>query len=172
MAIIKCGECGNEVSDKASACPKCGAKVEKHVGPIGKIIALIFLAFFIKSILSSQEAQEQAAMAESKKSPEQVAAEKKNKAEQELRFNKVVIVGTALKKQLNDPASLEFETIMTDDTAKTICMIYRAKNGFGALIKEMIVIYDGIPSQEPHDWNKHCADRQLHDLRYARLVIN
>lgn len=24
MALIKCDECGNEVSDKASACPKCG----------------------------------------------------------------------------------------------------------------------------------------------------
>ena len=25
MALIKCPECNNEVSDKASACPKCGA---------------------------------------------------------------------------------------------------------------------------------------------------
>lgn len=27
MALIKCLECGNDVSDKASACPKCGAPV-------------------------------------------------------------------------------------------------------------------------------------------------
>ena len=27
MALIKCEECGNEVSDKAAACPKCGAPV-------------------------------------------------------------------------------------------------------------------------------------------------
>jgi len=25
MALVKCVECGNEVSDKATACPKCGA---------------------------------------------------------------------------------------------------------------------------------------------------
>jgi TM2 domain-containing membrane protein YozV len=25
MALIKCNECGNEVSDKAASCPKCGA---------------------------------------------------------------------------------------------------------------------------------------------------
>lgn len=25
MAMIKCAECNNEVSDKASSCPKCGA---------------------------------------------------------------------------------------------------------------------------------------------------
>ena len=24
MALIKCKECGNEISDKASSCPKCG----------------------------------------------------------------------------------------------------------------------------------------------------
>jgi hypothetical protein len=29
MALIKCNECGNDVSDKAPACPKCGAPVEK-----------------------------------------------------------------------------------------------------------------------------------------------
>lgn len=28
MALIKCAECGNEVSDKASACPKCGCPIE------------------------------------------------------------------------------------------------------------------------------------------------
>ncbi len=27
MALINCTECGNEVSDKASACPKCGAPI-------------------------------------------------------------------------------------------------------------------------------------------------
>lgn len=28
MALIKCDECGKQVSDKASACPHCGAPVE------------------------------------------------------------------------------------------------------------------------------------------------
>lgn len=27
MALIKCSECGKEVSDKASACPNCGAPI-------------------------------------------------------------------------------------------------------------------------------------------------
>ena len=30
MAIIKCPECGREVSDKATACPQCGAPVQAH----------------------------------------------------------------------------------------------------------------------------------------------
>lgn len=30
MALIKCYECGNEISDKASSCPNCGAPVVVH----------------------------------------------------------------------------------------------------------------------------------------------
>lgn len=29
MALIKCGECGAEVSDSAAACPMCGAPMQK-----------------------------------------------------------------------------------------------------------------------------------------------
>ena len=31
MALIKCPECGKEVSDKASACPNCGCPIEKKI---------------------------------------------------------------------------------------------------------------------------------------------
>lgn len=31
MAIIKCPECQNEVSDKAAACPKCGCPIKEDV---------------------------------------------------------------------------------------------------------------------------------------------
>lgn len=31
MALIKCKECGHEVSDKASACPNCGCPIEKNL---------------------------------------------------------------------------------------------------------------------------------------------
>jgi len=33
MALITCKDCGNEVSDSAESCPKCGAPVPKTVGP-------------------------------------------------------------------------------------------------------------------------------------------
>ena len=29
MALIKCSECGNEVSDKAASCPKCGNPINQ-----------------------------------------------------------------------------------------------------------------------------------------------
>lgn len=42
MALIKCKECGGEVSTKAKACPKCGAKVPRFKWwlwlPLGLIV--------------------------------------------------------------------------------------------------------------------------------------
>lgn len=46
MAIIKCKECGNDVSDIAEACPKCGAKVKKSsviMKVLGGFVALVII---------------------------------------------------------------------------------------------------------------------------------
>ncbi len=45
MALIKCSECGKSISDKAKACPKCGA-------PINKEFNTYALAGFILSLIS------------------------------------------------------------------------------------------------------------------------
>ena len=51
MALIRCKECGHEVSDKATVCPKCGNKitiVEKKTNSTTKIlIAVVVVAFLI-----------------------------------------------------------------------------------------------------------------------------
>jgi hypothetical protein len=46
MALIKCKECGNEVSTKAEACPKCGAKLKQKAG-CGTILGVAILAVII-----------------------------------------------------------------------------------------------------------------------------
>lgn len=35
MAMIKCQECGKEVSSKASSCPACGNPINAKSGPFG-----------------------------------------------------------------------------------------------------------------------------------------
>lgn len=37
MALITCPECGNQVSDKAAACPKCGAPIAAPPKPPPKV---------------------------------------------------------------------------------------------------------------------------------------
>jgi len=34
VAIIKCSECGGEISDKAASCPKCGAPISNNAAPL------------------------------------------------------------------------------------------------------------------------------------------
>jgi len=44
MALIKCKECGNEVSTTAKACPKCGAL--QSAGTSKRILPAMLLCFF------------------------------------------------------------------------------------------------------------------------------
>ena len=48
MALVKCKECGSQVSSKAKACPSCGAKPQKTVGTFGGLV-VIGIAIFIFS---------------------------------------------------------------------------------------------------------------------------
>lgn len=41
MAIVSCKECNKEISNRAGACPNCGAKPARSVGPVGIIFALL-----------------------------------------------------------------------------------------------------------------------------------
>ena len=47
MALIKCKECGNEVSSAAKTCPKCGAQVAKEFGCLPLLGVLLALSFVI-----------------------------------------------------------------------------------------------------------------------------
>ncbi len=52
MALVKCKECGAEISDKALDCPKCGARLRKPKRTLfGKIVKFTFIAFNILMLL-------------------------------------------------------------------------------------------------------------------------
>jgi len=48
MALVKCKECGEEISSKAKACPKCGAKAAKKTSLFTWLV-LIIIVFVIYS---------------------------------------------------------------------------------------------------------------------------
>ena len=55
MALIKCRECGSQVSSKAEACPKCGVKMKKKTGCGTMVVALLLAPFVfvaVNSVLS------------------------------------------------------------------------------------------------------------------------
>ena len=45
MALIKCPECGKEISDKAKACPECGYKMKKSKKKFLKLYVCILKKF-------------------------------------------------------------------------------------------------------------------------------
>lgn len=55
MALIKCSECGSDVSDKAVACPKCGAKPKKKTSIFTWIIGAIFFVIVFRTCSTIEE---------------------------------------------------------------------------------------------------------------------
>jgi|GEM_PF-2598616 len=47
MSIIKCKECGKEISSKAKICPNCGAPFKKKSGCLIITIILVLFLFFL-----------------------------------------------------------------------------------------------------------------------------
>ncbi|WP_335986192.1 zinc ribbon domain-containing protein [Acinetobacter bereziniae] len=56
MALKNCKECGNQVSDKADNCPKCGAKVKKVLPKW--VVWSVFIILFLIILGSCQEKNE------------------------------------------------------------------------------------------------------------------
>ena len=70
MAMIKCTECGKEMSDKASVCPNCGCPIEDIRSKLGEIEA---------------EREEKIRAKEEEKKAKEVAAEVRRKKQEEAR---------------------------------------------------------------------------------------
>jgi hypothetical protein len=172
MSLIQCKDCGQGVSSEADYCPNCGKKLIKPLGCLGNT-AIAFLCviggFVILAILGG--------IVEGTKhtDPAQEAATEK----------KWHILGAAaigLRSQLRNPESLKFSDViqMPDDT---ICIHYRAQNGFGGMnVSRAVGMGEavGIPivANEETDgedfrtaWNNKCANKsgtdRLEDMNFV-----
>lgn len=54
MALIKCKECGNEVSSKAKSCPKCGISFTKKKNGCLQYLVLIFFIILAIGVINSK----------------------------------------------------------------------------------------------------------------------
>jgi hypothetical protein len=155
MALIKCKECGKEVSDSAGKCPQCGAKVNKPIGKLGWAMVIITTVIVVQCSLSMPSSTPSA-----KPAVDPIA---------EARFQKTAVMANALKKALREPESVVWETILANDDASVICFEYRARNGFGGMAKEFTVFADNKASQDANVWNKHCTKtfNNMMDVKYA-----
>lgn len=182
MAIVKCKECGAEVSDQAKACPKCGAPPPKETSrlsiALAGIVGITVLSCIVKTDEAATERGEKAAAqarAAEAMTPEQKAAaaraaEDKRRSENK-RSNGILLARAAaatLKTKMREPESFKVaEAILLDDG--TVCMSYRARNGFGGMaVERAAVLPDGSGiATGTAQYNKLCADRAGQDVANA-----
>jgi hypothetical protein len=161
MALVKCHECGSEISSEAKSCPKCGAKPRPAVGVFGWLFVLA-VAYGAWSFFSPSHAPLKAPP-----SPAEIAYQQ----QQEQLFQKTAIMAATIKRSLREPESVQWETIMVNDDGSVMCFLYRARNGFGGMTRESVSFANDKASKEAAHWNKHCANKPLNDLIHVRQAL-
>lgn len=156
MAMLKCHECGGGVSSDAKACPSCGAKVKKPTSKLAWLIAGLF-AFVLYQCVASNNEADLKKTATPPKTPEQIAKEAAEMAENQIIQAKL----RALKAATKNPDSFKLEqAIVLPD--KTLCVAYRGANSFGAIVEEMKAIAaDGTTA----NYAKLCHDKTGRSVR-------
>jgi len=141
MALVKCKECGSEISTKAHACPRCGAKIVRTSG-CAKLLAVIFGFFVLLLIIggtlphsspSTSPTTPTAATTPGGLSP---ADRETIRIEDEQRGGAETIVAAeeAVRRRLKDPDSAQFRDVQYGDSKKTGPAAYgfvNSKNAFG-----------------------------------------
>ena len=113
------------------------------------------------SIQDSKRTDEQKAEIAARKKAEDLAAA-------ELRG--VVILLKAFKETLNDPSSFDVKSALKMDDG-TLCLEYRARNAFNALIFQRTVIRDSRLLPGVDDWNKYCAGKRGEEFERAKRYL-
>jgi len=143
MTIVKCHECGNDVSTEAKTCPSCGVKVKKPTSRTTIVLGSLLAFSFGAAILDTQHATTTRQTAEAERlaalTPEQRSAEEAAKAAREIQLQRAIAGAMMLKKSMKDPRAFELTqlTVMPDGTA---CYDFRGKNSFGATFPTAAVI--------------------------------
>jgi hypothetical protein len=156
VALIDCKECGNKISNKATACPSCGVVLPKRVGLVGWIFAAFFGMWIFSMVLASSSKSTPTASPTTTKESLEKAAEIKQ-------FAAGLATTEAIKKISREPESVRFETVTVSKDASTICVKFRAKNGFGGTNIETIVMLNGTETTKEHAWLIHCS-RDMREL--------
>lgn len=147
MALIKCKECGAQVSDKAKNCPACGAIVIKSVSPImAGLIILAGAALLFQCVGSSNDVA----------APQNSVKSEKDKLLEQQALAQMFIVDT-----LKDGDSAKFK----DQVGP--CGYVNAKNSFGAYTGYVRYIVNYEPKIVAIEGNKTKPDEM--DKLWAKI---
>lgn len=165
MALVKCKECGGQVSTTAKACPACGSKPPKKTSIVTWLVLATIVIVVAKGMFTEKPP-------EPTKTPEQVAkeaaAEKQRAADAKIRqeaFLAQAIAREAVLARLKDPDSAKFGQIVARDSG-IVCGYVNSKNSFGGytgdkafiyFTKKEVAVIQGEAKDFEGVWNKQCA---------------
>lgn len=155
MALVKCKECGAQVSTKAQACPTCGAALPKRTSLLTWLIGGMFAVIVVGAI----DMQNRTGPAHSEGSAAQgTASQSTEDKAATTRYSAAMLAVKSLKKSAHDPSSVDIEFAGANALGTVVCLEFRAKNAFGALVKQFAV-YEATSAtlNDAGRWNKHCT---------------
>lgn len=162
MALIKCKECGKDISTDAKACPHCGAKPPYKPSLAFILIAGLLVVFGVKASLESARTP----IKEPPKTAEQTAA----KEAADMRAKMAYVLIRKVKKSLREPESLDVINVFSNEKADLLCMKYRARNGFGGYSIGYYVIGEFGDSDSVKAWNAMCMS-EMYDVTSAKHLL-
>lgn len=142
MSLVKCKECGKEISTTAATCPHCGAKNQQPNGCLVVSILLGFLAIAIPVVMNVSDRGDQ-------KTPR--AQPKPKDDTDQLAIDACQAAQKAVEKQLKSPSSADFPNCVLSahkykintNPQKTVFIVFgevEAKNSFGAQIRSKFAV--------------------------------
>ena len=164
MALIKCKECGIQVSNEAESCPHCGAKQTKPLGRLRAMFWLIVIFVIGNAIFGGRSPSRSDPVAKPARSLEEIERE----AELKKRENRAYDFAKAIREHARDPSSVDFTTMMATKDASIVCAQYRARNGFGGMVIEQAVLINGNFTTGSTAWLKNCKSSMYDTLHMAK----
>jgi hypothetical protein len=163
MALVKCKECGKEISKKAGACPHCGAKA-RRTGCLTWCIAGFAALVIIGAISNSMRGPDPdvGKAASPPRSAEDLAADRA--------VSRAAVAAKSIRSGARNPDSFVLESALVMPSGAA-CLEYRAQNGFGGMNREQAVIPAGKDDLRVtgssgflSSWSAHCAGKTGRDV--------
>jgi len=118
-----------------------------------KKILIVFGSLFVLGAIASNFEDNAKEAVIATETPEQ-------KAERELESKRFILAGLAkatIKEAARNPDSVSFSFVGVNKDATTVCVEYRAQNGFGGMNKDYIAFHNGKVRESVSFWNNNCT---------------